>query len=136
MCSFDSANGPSVVTTSPSCALHDGGDVGLGESAGEHPDPLGLHVGVECGNVGEHLLHDVLGRRFFAFDHVNGEQVLRHLGDSLLARIGSVPILSPLPRSSERQIDSDEENSPEFGPLDPHAVLRGQCLIMTCLTSV
>ena len=39
-CSLVSANGPSVVRTSPSLHRHDGGGVGRVEAAGEHPGAL------------------------------------------------------------------------------------------------
>ena len=95
-CSLVSANGPSVVTTSPFCDLHDGGGVGGCRPPANTQAPAGLELVVDGVDVGVHLLRSRRrGRHRVAFDHVHGQQVLGHV--ALLGRgDGTVPSLTRL----------------------------------------
>ena len=82
-CSLVSANGPSVVTTSPPSLRTTVADLRRFEAAGEHPGARGLDLGVEGVDVGERLLHVGFGRDRLALDVVNRQHPLLH---------GSLPV--------------------------------------------
>ena len=60
-----SANGPSVMTGSPSVGAHDGRGARLVQTAAEHPQALGHELGVERVDLLERLLHHfgIVGHR-------------------------------------------------------------------------
>lgn len=78
MCSLPSTNG-AVGDEQVSTAIpYDGGGVGRTQTAGEHPCPLSLKIGIEACDILVGLLH-LLGRsQRAAFDRVHAEQVLLH----------------------------------------------------------
>ncbi len=79
ICSLASGKGPSVMVASPLGCVDHGGGVGCLQTTAEHPGALLLELGVELVDCGVGLLRCLLVGVALTLDHVDGEQVLRHV---------------------------------------------------------
>ena len=92
---------------------HDSGRVRRVKAAGEDPRTFLLHLCVEHVNLLEHPLHVISGWHWGAFDHVNGQHVLRHV-ISPCSGPGTHRVSLPSTRRKIAEIDTLDEFSLNF----------------------